>query len=73
MSHWRPGQPRWEGAYNFGNGIPLGAAGSTAGMIAFTAPWANPGARWSSDHTYEFLGETQPIYSWAMSKIGGHA
>jgi hypothetical protein len=59
--------PAWIGAYNFGNGIPYGMAGSTAGLTALTAQFADGATRWTGDHTYEFLGETVPITSFSSS------
>lgn len=60
----------WEGAYFFGNGIPLGTGGSTAHWQGLVNPWAQPnGSRWTGNHSWESLGETPPIDTWATSGI----
>lgn len=60
----------WEGTFAFGNGIPLGTGGSTAHWQGLVNAWGQPGgARWTGNHSWEFLGESQPIMSWATSGI----
>lgn len=64
----------WEGTVDFGNGIPMGTGGSTVHVDSATAPFASTTTiRWSSDHSYEFMGEAVPIFTWAMSKIDAPA
>lgn len=60
----------WEGTFAFGNGIPLGTGGSTAHWQGLVNAWGQPGgSRWTGNHSWEFLGEVQPIMSWATSGI----
>ena len=64
--------PMWNVVYDFGNGIPLGGGGSTAGVIAMVDTFSNTGSRWSSSHSLEFLGQREPIMAWATGGIKGY-
>ena len=57
----------WVGTWNFGNGTPLGGGGSTAAWASLAQQYALPATRWTGNHSYEFLGETTAITSFATS------
>ncbi len=59
----------WEGAYDIGNGLPLGSGGN-GHMIALVQGWALPGSRWCGDHTSEYLGSV-PVLSFAVHSLTG--
>ncbi len=45
----------WNGAYDIGNGLPLGRGGD-GHVVALTRMWANSGSRWCGNHTNDYLG-----------------
>ena len=59
----------WWGVYDLGNGLPLGSGGNGQ-VVALTPMWQEPGARWCTQHTDEFLGNV-PIFSIAVDTAFG--
>ena len=57
------------GVYDLGNGLPLGSGGNGQ-VVALTPMWQEPGARWCTQHTDEFLGNV-PIFSIAVDTAFG--
>ena len=59
----------WEGAYDMGNGLPLGSGGN-GHIVAMVPAWTLPGSRWCGDHTSEYLGNV-PVMSFSVHSLTG--
>ena len=70
-SRGEQGSAAWEGVYDVGNGLPLGAGGNGR-IIALTLLHANAPTRWCTDHAYEFVGQTA-VKSTATDPFSGQA